>query len=122
MPCLGGSVWRGCVQRPGSRALRGGDRWAGRPGERCCRAPPQLPAWPGRRWGWAGGQAGTVTTLWEAAMSTGEDPASGAGGMAQLQVPGLEGGELREGYAELGDQRLHYVEAGQGPLVVLLHG
>jgi epoxide hydrolase 4 len=30
--------------------------------------------------------------------------------------------ELREGYAELGDVRLHYVEAGQGPLVVLLHG
>ncbi len=68
-------------------------------------------------------QAGTaVTTLWEAAMSTGEDPTSGAGGTAELEVPGLEGGELREGYAELGDQRLHYVEAGQGPLVVLLHG
>jgi epoxide hydrolase 4 len=33
-----------------------------------------------------------------------------------------EGSELREGYAEVGDQRLHYVEAGQGPLVVLLHG
>ena len=32
------------------------------------------------------------------------------------------GGELREGYAEVGDQRLHYVEAGDGPLVVLLHG
>jgi pimeloyl-ACP methyl ester carboxylesterase len=31
-------------------------------------------------------------------------------------------GELREGYAEVGDQRLHYVEAGEGPLVVLLHG
>ena len=30
--------------------------------------------------------------------------------------------DLREGYAKLGDQRLHYVEAGQGPLVVLLHG
>ena len=29
---------------------------------------------------------------------------------------------LREGYAEAGDQRLHYVEAGEGPLVVLLHG
>src|SRR4029077_16633475 len=25
-------------------------------------------------------------------------------------------------YAEVGDQRLHYVEAGDGPLVVLLHG
>ena len=31
-------------------------------------------------------------------------------------------GELRDGYAEVGDQRLHYVEAGEGPLVVLLHG
>ena len=30
--------------------------------------------------------------------------------------------ELREGFAELGDVRQHYVEAGQGPLVVLLHG
>ena len=29
---------------------------------------------------------------------------------------------LRDGYAEVGDQRLHYVEAGDGPLVVLLHG
>ena len=32
------------------------------------------------------------------------------------------GSELREGYAEVDDQRLHYVEAGEGPLVVLLHG
>ena len=24
----------------------------------------------------------------------------------------VAGGELREGYAEVGDQRLHYVEAG----------
>ncbi len=30
--------------------------------------------------------------------------------------------ELRESYANLGDVRLHYVEAGNGPLVVLLHG
>ena len=30
--------------------------------------------------------------------------------------------DLREGYAEVGDQKLHYVEAGEGPLVVLLHG
>jgi len=29
---------------------------------------------------------------------------------------------LREGYAEVGDVRLHYVEAGDGPMVVLLHG
>src|SRR5258708_27973873 len=31
-------------------------------------------------------------------------------------------GELRDGYAEIGDVRLHYVEAGEGPLIVLLHG
>ena len=37
-------------------------------------------------------------------------------------MPGLEGSDLREGYAEVGDQRLHYVEAGDGPLIVLLHG
>src|SRR4051794_41898458 len=31
--------------------------------------------------------------------------------------------DLREGYADVGDDvRLHYVEAGDGPLVVLLHG
>src|SRR5947209_1350204 len=28
----------------------------------------------------------------------------------------------REGFADLGEVRLHYVEAGEGPLVVLLHG
>jgi epoxide hydrolase 4 len=32
------------------------------------------------------------------------------------------GGDLREGYAEVGDIRLHYVETGDGPLIVLLHG
>jgi len=32
------------------------------------------------------------------------------------------GTELREGYAEVGDQSLHYIEAGEGPLIVLLHG
>ena len=37
--------------------------------------------------------------------------------------PTTEGSaELRDGYAELGDVRLHYVEAGDGPLIVLLHG
>ncbi len=29
---------------------------------------------------------------------------------------------FRDGYADLGAVRLHYVEAGEGPLVVLLHG
>src|SRR5437773_2801208 len=37
------------------------------------------------------------------------------------QLPDV-GIALREGYAELGDQSLHYVEAGDGPLIVLLHG
>ena len=34
----------------------------------------------------------------------------------------LDGTELRDGYADLGDVSLHYVEAGEGPLIVLLHG
>src|SRR5271167_1293913 len=36
----------------------------------------------------------------------------------------LDGGtELREGYADVGDEvKLHYVEAGDGPLIILLHG
>ena len=32
------------------------------------------------------------------------------------------GVELREGNAQVGDVNLHYVEAGDGPLIVLLHG
>ena len=36
--------------------------------------------------------------------------------------PAIDAGVLREGYAEVGDVKLHYVEAGSGPLVVLLHG
>jgi len=34
----------------------------------------------------------------------------------------LRGVELAHRYANLGDVRLHYVEAGEGPLVLLLHG
>jgi pimeloyl-ACP methyl ester carboxylesterase len=34
----------------------------------------------------------------------------------------LHGVKLAHRYAELGDVRLHYVEAGEGPLVLLLHG
>ena len=54
-------------------------------------------------------------------MSTTENP-SGASGMAEQQASGLMGSDVREGYAEIGDVRLHYVEAGEGPLVVLLNG
>jgi pimeloyl-ACP methyl ester carboxylesterase len=55
-------------------------------------------------------------------MSTAEDRPSGASGMAEQQAAGLLGSDVREGYAEIGDQRLHYVETGDGPLIVLLHG
>src|SRR5947209_404142 len=34
----------------------------------------------------------------------------------------IAGTKLREGYADLTEARLHYVEAGDGPPVVLLHG
>ena len=34
----------------------------------------------------------------------------------------LGGAELAHRYADLGDVRLHYVEAGEGPLVLLVHG
>jgi pimeloyl-ACP methyl ester carboxylesterase len=30
--------------------------------------------------------------------------------------------ELRDGYVDVGDATLHYVEAGDGPMIVLLHG
>jgi pimeloyl-ACP methyl ester carboxylesterase len=39
-----------------------------------------------------------------------------------MAVASLESTHLRDGYAELSEVRLHYVEAGEGPLVVLLHG
>ena len=41
--------------------------------------------------------------------------------MATTGLPDV-GIKLREGYADVGDQKLHYVEAGDGPLIVLLHG
>ena len=53
----------------------------------------------------------------------------GPGSGAPSQQPGLAGRftslagtDLREGNAEVGEVTLHYVEAGDGPLVVLLHG
>src|SRR4051794_28768662 len=55
-------------------------------------------------------------------MSTTEDPSSAGSGVAEQQGQGLWLGGVREGYAEIGDVQLHYVEAGEGPLIVLLHG
>ena len=55
-------------------------------------------------------------------MSTAEDHTSDASGMAEQQEQARWLSGLREGYAEIGDVRLHYVEAGDGPLIVLLHG
>src|SRR5215469_18722634 len=51
-------------------------------------------------------------------MTTSENHGSTASG--QSPEPSLD--DLREGFAEIGDTRLHYVEAGEGPLIVLLHG
>lgn len=50
-------------------------------------------------------------------MST-NDKQTGAAEQSQGQW--LSG--VREGYADIGDVRLHYIEDGEGPLVVLLHG
>src|SRR4029453_11153729 len=107
------------------REDRGGSlqpRLAGLPPRRGGQADPG--GSPGRRSGLGRreAQASADTTPREAAVSTSEDRTSGASGMAEQQAAGLLGGALREGYADVGDQRLHYVEAGQGPLIVLLHG
>jgi epoxide hydrolase 4 len=39
-----------------------------------------------------------------------------------MTVETLRGVQLTHHHADLGDVRLHYVEAGEGPLVLLLHG
>src|SRR6476620_3011276 len=49
-----------------------------------------------------------------------KDPAGSADPFNGLAAEGQI--EFREGYTEVGDVRLHYVEAGEGPLIVLLHG
>ena len=43
-------------------------------------------------------------------------------GTDEPQEQGRWLGDVREGYADLGDVQLHYVEAGEGPLILLLHG
>ena len=55
-------------------------------------------------------------------MSTADGHPSGASGKAEQPAAEMLGSDVREGYAEIGDQRLHYVEAGEEPLVLLLHG
>jgi len=42
--------------------------------------------------------------------------------LSRAPMASTETAQLRDGYADLGSVRLHYVEAGDGPLVVLLHG
>ncbi|HWX74789.1 MAG TPA: hypothetical protein VNZ05_05745, partial [Solirubrobacteraceae bacterium] len=49
------------------------------------------------------------------------NPPPGFGDKFAGLVPS-DGVELREGYAKVGAQSIHYVDAGEGPLVVLLHG
>jgi pimeloyl-ACP methyl ester carboxylesterase len=53
------------------------------------------------------------------ALPTSDGPGS-AGSLTSLVSGGRT--DLRERYADVGDARLHYVEAGAGPLIVLLHG
>jgi pimeloyl-ACP methyl ester carboxylesterase len=53
---------------------------------------------------------------------TTRDPSGDAGEMAEQRASALLGSDVHDGYADIGDVRLHYVEAGEGPLVVLLHG
>ncbi|MBV9412607.1 MAG: alpha/beta hydrolase [Acidimicrobiia bacterium] len=55
-------------------------------------------------------------------MSTTENHTRDAARVAQPPAPETRQRGLVHGYADIGDIRLHYVEAGEGPLVVLLHG
>jgi pimeloyl-ACP methyl ester carboxylesterase len=55
-------------------------------------------------------------------MSTTDNHADGTSQTPEHREQGHWLGGVREGYADLGEVQLHYVEAGEGPLVVLLHG
>jgi pimeloyl-ACP methyl ester carboxylesterase len=55
-------------------------------------------------------------------MSNDDHRADSKSQPARDQEQGQWLGGVREGYADLGEVQLHYVEAGDGPLVVLLHG
>jgi pimeloyl-ACP methyl ester carboxylesterase len=55
-------------------------------------------------------------------MSASDEGTVNATGMADQGAETLLGSEVRDAYADVGDQRLHYVEAGDGPLLILLHG
>ena len=61
-------------------------------------------------------------------MSSSSSPPTADGSGVVSQAPHLpawgadDQSGLREGHAEVGDVRLHYVEIGEGPLIVLLHG
>src|SRR4029453_17825841 len=63
-----------------------------------------------------------LTHLREADMRTTEDRTRATNQVAAQQGQAFWLDGLREGDADLGDVQLHYVEAGDGPLVVLLHG
>jgi epoxide hydrolase 4 len=55
-------------------------------------------------------------------MSTNHQGAGSESRTAERREQGDWLGGVREGYADLSEVQLHYVEAGDGPLVVLLHG
>src|SRR6266436_2519131 len=63
-----------------------------------------------------------VVAVADARRRKGETLVSSSSADTLTSVVSDNGIEIRDGYAEVGDVRLHYVEAGDGPLIVLLHG
>src|SRR6476620_9088856 len=55
-------------------------------------------------------------------MEMPESSPGGHVGGARADAPALDDPRWKHRFAELNGVRLHYVEAGEGPLVVLLHG